>query len=153
MVCGKWTATHRRDTWAECIINQETGRKKNWERKVGGLRSCLRQCRHLRGNNITHRNGNKMPLWLFLYARNQRQFLRQSVPRGGSDGSLLWDSEFTSYLNNGCRFTLWLTGFIITIIIIVTCLRNSRRIVKEEGAWQRAVRLMEHHRHRETERG
>lgn len=149
MVCGKWTATHRRDTWAECIINQETGKKKNWERKAGGgLRSCLRQCRHLRGNNITHRNGNKMRLWLFLYARNQRPFLRQSVPRGGSDGSLLWDFEFTSYLNKVYTLAHWFHHHH----------RHHRHMPPKfqedcEGERSLAVRLMEHHRHRETERG
>ena len=72
MVCGKWTATHRRDTWAECIINQETGEKKRKQRKEGrggwergerggrkhSLTSCLKPCQHLHGNNITHPNGN-----------------------------------------------------------------------------------------------
>lgn len=46
---------------------KERGKKKSFT-------SCLKHCRHLHGNNITHPNGNKMHLWLLLCAYNQRHF-------------------------------------------------------------------------------
>lgn len=43
----------------------------------------------------------------------------------------------------------WLTGF---IIIIITCLQNSWRIAERRGAaWQRAARLIEHHKQAQRE--
>lgn len=84
VVCGKWAATHRRNSWAECIINQDTARKKA---EKGTSTAAI---------SVTDAE-NEKSLWLLVFSHNRRRLLGNAVWQGW------WrEHEFLSVATDSC---------------------------------------------------